>query len=739
MNFSSYVCLDLETTGLEPQICDVIEIAMIKVRDGKIVERMETFVYTPLEISEHVSYLTGITAKDIEKAPDFIQLIPQIEAFIGEDPLVGHNIWFDWNFLIQKGVKIQKNQLWDTYTMSNILYPELPSHSLETNTKYFGIGHEDSHRAMADVIASHELWQILLNTFPALSPDQRQQLQKLKQISSWPLLDFFMQERPAQKLDLDLQATSTFAISHLEPLEVSDRSEPLFIHAQGYDPVNTALRLQTNKKTLYLAGYEHTLQKLHQAFPNAVQLLSPYSYLSDEKIQQLWQKEALTDGESSLLLKTILHPHAKTKEEFVLTHPERGIWREVNIAEQEIETGENNYTKAYQQSLASQQVIASQFHVLSDLEYLKHFDQVVLLEPHLFEDNATGKFGKALYLDQWLQQSSDEAWTKAGEFLFAQANQLGSKLVPASQYPEHVILTDMITSSNEFIRLRSSIQQLSELPTPNPELISYLKYYQVFFHSNDPSWVRWFTVDPRRGVSLNVAPLSVRTLLKKHFFDQSTVITISDTASQFSCFPDMERWEFSKEHPFKVELPPLESIKGTKKEGDHPALISYLAQELQKMKGKTGVIFSSKSVLKRYFFDLVKVLPEEMLLLGEDISGGTGKLQDRYTSGNQDHKVLFLTYRNLRVFPAEVMDFDHIILQSLPFDPPGYPVNQARADQYENAFMDFVVPKTQQNLLEIVTNFTKREGDKILSVLDRRVQEQKYAEEMLRIFSNEPT
>lgn len=735
MNFTNYVCLDLETTGLEPQICDVIEIAMIKVRDGEIVDRMETFVFTPLEISEHVSYLTGITAQDIEKAPDFIQLIPQIEQFIGEDPLVGHNIWFDWNFLMQKGVKIQNNQLWDTYTMSNILYPELPSHSLETNTKYFGIGHEDSHRAMADVIASHELWKILLETFPEISSDQRQQLQQLKLKSSWPLLDFFLEEKKANKHRLDLQSSTSFSVSELEPLQVADRNEPLFIHAQGYDPVNTALRLKTNKKTLYLAGYEHTLQKLHRVFPDAFQLLSPYSYISDEKIQRLWQKEALNDAESGLLLKTILHPHAKTKEEFVLTHPERGIWREVNIAEREIEAGENNYTKAYQQSLSSQQVIASQFHVLSDLEYIKHFDQVVLLEPHLFEDNATNKFGKVLYLDQWLQHSSEEAWTKAGEFLFTQVNQLGSKLVPASQYPEHVILTDMIISSNEFTRLKSAILDLQS-ETTDPERSAYLKYYQVFFQSNDPSWVRWFTVDPRRGVSLNVAPLSVRTLLKKHFFDQSTVITISDTAAQFSCFPDMERWELSKEHPFKVELPSLEFIKGTKKEGDHPALISYLAQELPKLQGKTGVIFSSKSVLKRYFFDLVKVLPETILMLGEDISGGTGKLQDRYNSGNQDHKVLFLTYRNLRSFPAEVMDFNQIILQSLPFDPPGYPVNQARADQYENAFMEYVVPKTQQNLLEIVTNFSKREGVKILSVLDRRVQEQEYGAEIIRILSN---
>jgi DNA polymerase III epsilon subunit family exonuclease len=730
MKFSSYVCLDLETTGLEPQICDVIEIAMIKVRNGEIVERMETFVFTPLEISEHVSYLTGITAKDIEHAPDFIQLMPQIQEFIGDEPLVGHNIWFDWNFLVQKGIKLEKNQLWDTYIMSNMLYPELPSHSLETNTKYFGISHEDSHRAMADVMASHELWKILMNTFPHVSPEQRTSIQKLQSISSWPMIDFFLQEKAGIK-HLDLPSASTYTPSKLEIRQISDRKDHLFVHALGFDPVDVATSLQSDKKILYIAGYEHTLQKLHQAFPEAYQLLSPYSYLSDEKIQQLWEKKELDDAESSLIMKTILYPEAKTKEAFILTHPERSVWRNVNVTEQEL-LEDNNYSKAYRESLQSRQVIASQFHVLSDLEYIKNFDQVVLLEPHLLEDNATGKFGKALYLDQWLQQSPEEDWKKIGEFLFSQLHQLGSKLVPASQYPEHVILTDLVTSSNEFIKLKSSIQELVST-AQEEERVSYLKYFQVFFQSNDPSWVRWFTIDPRRGVSLNVAPLSVKSLLEKHFFGKSTIVTISDTSTQFSCFPEMEKWDISQDHPFKIHHPPLDAIKGTKKEGDHPALISYLAQELPNLHGKTAIIFSCKSVLKRYFFDLVKVLPENMLVLGEDLSGGTGKLQDRYLSGKQEKKVMFLTYRNMRTFPSEVLDFNQILIQSLPFDPPGYPVNQARADQYENAFMDFVVPKTQQNLLEIVTNFSKREGERVLSVLDRRVQEQEYGQEILTI------
>ncbi|MDZ4217020.1 MAG: 3'-5' exonuclease, partial [Candidatus Gracilibacteria bacterium] len=228
-DYSHYVSLDLETTGLDPSSCDITEIAMIKVRNGEIVDRMETFVYTPLEISQHISYLTGITAKDLENAPDFVQLIPKIEEFIGSDPLMGHNIWFDGNFLTEKGVKIPDSALWDTYLMSNILYPELPSHSLETNSKYFGIHHVDSHRAMADVMACYELWKILIDTFPDLTDEQKEQIRKLSQKTSWPLMSYFLQDKTAHRHVLDVPETFLYHPHELSSLDVRDRNEHLFI------------------------------------------------------------------------------------------------------------------------------------------------------------------------------------------------------------------------------------------------------------------------------------------------------------------------------------------------------------------------------------------------------------------------------------------------------------------------------------------------------------------------------
>ncbi len=728
-NFHNYVSLDLETTGLDPETCDIIEVAAVKVRDGKIVDRLETFVFTPLEISQHVSYLTGITASDIQDAPDFVDLIPKLQEFIGDDPLMGHNIWFDWNFLTQKGMKLESNALWDTYIMSNILYPELPSHSLETNTKYFNIGHKDSHRAMADVMACYELWNILMETFPEISEQQRAQVQSLQSSSEWPMLEFFLQEKVASKREIFLYEGGIFDHKKISELPDLD-SEHLFLHCRGHNPIDVASSMRSTGKTLYIAGYEHTRSKLQEAFPEALALQAPFSYLDRKKLEELTQKEKHEVGETTLILKTILNPHMTCREELVLSHPERSHWESIQANQEEGEG--NTYQEFYKKTLEAAKVITSQLHLIHDVEYVKHFDRLVILEPQLLEDNATRGFGKNLSSDSWFAQSKEEHWTKQGELFFAQLDQLGNRLVPASQYPEHIILTDMIIQSNEFIRLKSAVLEVIE-SAQDPELQKYLKYFQAFFHTGDASWIRWITVDPRRGVRVNIAPLSVKSLLKKHLFDNTTTLVISETSEHFEFFPEMPTKKQTRNQPTNIIMPDLDQITGMKKDGDHQAMISYLSDQLPKIQGNTAVVFSSKTALKRYFFDTSKIMPESHYILGEDISGGAGKLRDRYSSSDSANKVIFMTYRNMRMFAPELLDLDTIILQSFPFDPPGFPVHQARSAQSSNAFMDYALPRTQQNLLEIISNFSSREGTRELYVLDRRAQDKGYGADLLQV------
>ncbi|MDE5866567.1 MAG: ribonuclease H-like domain-containing protein, partial [Lachnospiraceae bacterium] len=66
----SYVCLDLETTGLDPKKDKIIEIGAVRVRDGKIDAMLETFINPGRALEERIIELTGIVDRQLQDAPD---------------------------------------------------------------------------------------------------------------------------------------------------------------------------------------------------------------------------------------------------------------------------------------------------------------------------------------------------------------------------------------------------------------------------------------------------------------------------------------------------------------------------------------------------------------------------------------------------------------------------------------------------------------------------------------------
>lgn len=735
-SFLDYTVLDLETTGLDPKTCDIIEIALMKVRNGEIIEKFSTFVYTPLELTAHVQYLTGIHSHDLEGKPDFITLIPKIKTFIGDDPLLGHNIHFDVDFLEEKGIDVQKNPLYDTYLLSNILYPELPSHSLETNTKYFYIPHEDSHRATADVEATHALWSRLIASFPELSDEQRRQIGTLKEKSHWPLLDFFLEDRKPSHEDLPLEAISIYSPEELSVCALPTSSQCTVVLARGIDPVDMAKSFVLKGKTLFVGAHDDVLKKLHLVFPHASVLYSPFDYLVPENVQTLKKKRQLNEEEAMLALKTILYPTHVLRDEFRLSHPERKIWNTICLHEKEDAGFLNPYQEAYQRAIQSEKAITSHWQLLKNPELPKYFQQVVLLEPHLLEDNATLVYGHRFSEEDFLHQSLKTVWQQSGKEFFEEIRKIGSMVVPSALYPEHVVLSPNIVESHEFLKLKRRVEQLLS-DEAFAEQKPYLQSLESFFHADDPSRVRWFTVDPKKKeTTLHMAPLSIRSLLKKNLFEASRVILISQTVKDFSFLPDHHQvYDACRAFHIKTILPPLSRVRAARKDGDHSALLSFLAEEIPKKIGNIGVIFSSKAVLRRYFFDLISVLPDSILMLGEDLSGGAGKFRDRYITSDAKTKVLFLTYRNLGIFPQELLSFSTIFLQSLPFDPPGLPIHQARQMAVRNAFVDYALPRAKENLLLILSTFSRHSAENHLVILDRRVQEQNYGEEFLKLTS----
>lgn len=162
-----YICLDLETTGLNPKTDKIIEIGAVKVRNGEIIDSFETFVAPERKLEQRIVELTGITDEMLENAPSKEEVIPKFIQFAGEDILLGHSVLFDYSFMKRAAVNCKltfERQGIDTLKIARKFLPELESRSLGFLCFHYQIAH-NAHRAMADAIATVNLYKKLCELF----------------------------------------------------------------------------------------------------------------------------------------------------------------------------------------------------------------------------------------------------------------------------------------------------------------------------------------------------------------------------------------------------------------------------------------------------------------------------------------------------------------------------------------------------------------------------------------------
>ena len=164
---NSYVCLDLETTGLDPKRDKIIEIGAIKIKDGEIIGKFETFVNPQRLLEERIVELTGIRDEQLKDAPEITDILPELLDFIGEDILLGHSVLFDYAFVkkaaINQRLKFEKFGI-DTLKIARKFLPDLESRSLGFLCTHFEIEH-NAHRALTDAKATSQLYHKLAELF----------------------------------------------------------------------------------------------------------------------------------------------------------------------------------------------------------------------------------------------------------------------------------------------------------------------------------------------------------------------------------------------------------------------------------------------------------------------------------------------------------------------------------------------------------------------------------------------
>ncbi|MGA7732728.1 MAG: helicase C-terminal domain-containing protein [Chloroflexia bacterium] len=188
----TYIALDLEATGMQPDRDEVIEIGAVKFRDGQVVDRWESFVRPNQPIPYKVTQLTGIKAGDVARAPSIQSVAPGFLKFVADLPIIGQSVELDLAMLARGGIKL-RNVSWDTFELATLLVPEAAVYNLRAVAEKLGVKVDTkrAHRAVADAELTMLVFMALRERIEDIPLEVLAEIGKATERSDWPLRHLF--------------------------------------------------------------------------------------------------------------------------------------------------------------------------------------------------------------------------------------------------------------------------------------------------------------------------------------------------------------------------------------------------------------------------------------------------------------------------------------------------------------------------------------------------------------------
>lgn len=157
----SYVVIDIETTGLDSEYDEVIELGAIRVVNGAVTDEFQSLVMPVEPLDDFIINLTGITNDMLSTAPTLEKILPKFLSFIGDFIIVGHNVNFDINFIYDKSILLGyylKNDFIDTLRFSRKIFKDFDNHRLSYLKEQLDIPIDENHRTISDCYATYNLF-----------------------------------------------------------------------------------------------------------------------------------------------------------------------------------------------------------------------------------------------------------------------------------------------------------------------------------------------------------------------------------------------------------------------------------------------------------------------------------------------------------------------------------------------------------------------------------------------------
>ncbi len=190
--------MDLETTGLSPESDEIIEIGAVKFMGAETVDTFQAFVNPNRSLSPFIKRLTNISQEDVDAAPPFSRIAGELMAFLGDAPIVGHNVAFDLGFLTAKGLRLS-NPRSDTWDLAYVMLPDCPDYTLSGLAAQLGASHDSPHRALDDAVATRDVFVALAAMADDLDVYTLAEMDRLATRSGW-VLSYLLRRLEAYKI-----------------------------------------------------------------------------------------------------------------------------------------------------------------------------------------------------------------------------------------------------------------------------------------------------------------------------------------------------------------------------------------------------------------------------------------------------------------------------------------------------------------------------------------------------------
>ncbi len=303
------ICLDIETTGLNKDNDKIIEVgaALVDLETREIEKTFESFVSPGVKLPNLITHLTGITDEMLVDAPRLTNIKSEIQEFIADYPIMGHNINFDMDFLEAAGIPTTNVRL-DSMDIAHITVPKAESYSLEIIASELGVEETGQHRALKDVKDNIDILFRLIDTY--FSKNNLEEVLPVIEKSKSPWRQILLEASRTFK-KVELRDPKHEEVSHA-PLPIQHDSKTALIELDEYKHqalANEQAIVATNDETI------HTILDKNQ-------------YLDEELFEKMLKKDSLTPEETTFALKifTLGKPHPIAKTDITIPFEIKNLW-----------------------------------------------------------------------------------------------------------------------------------------------------------------------------------------------------------------------------------------------------------------------------------------------------------------------------------------------------------------------------------------------------------------------------